>query len=719
MTVSPNPNSGDSFVRRARYGVASIVILALVFASAVLVTVIGERRNLRIDLTSTREHTLSQRTGAMLANLDEPIEIVINADLRDPATIASLPPVRDLIDLFESASDRIRVTWVDVGADPAVSGFTGVIERLAALSERPIAEHTRVVNTAAADARTLADQLAALIDDLDAGAASLPPEPAAELKRAVVGWRVQHDTLARAVEEAEAAASTSFAGVRIPESDRAIGALDPSLRALATSLDGGSRWLDQHASAADDDRARTLGALAERCARARDAAATIADELDQLAPLEPLLLTRLLQRQQAIVVFSARGATAINFDSMFPPAAVLDGSTSAAALFTGEELIATAIGSMNREDNPIVVLVHAEPVSVLDGDPQADTLGLRIAGMVEKLRLRRIDVTEWRVTYDALRPTLLDINPDGSRPVVWMVLRAPSQADARGATGLAAADRAMGTQRLARALGELLDSAESVLISLEPSELPVIGEPDPMVEPLQRFGIRPDTGRMLLGVRPSAQGKSVLAFQLVRSADADSPVGASINGLTTLLPWATAMKLEGAPEGITTAPIITVDADAAGGEVWAESQWRVWRNAPPAPVPTATPPTPDPDRDGFADAWTLAASAEVARTDARGRHQRVIVIGSPAWHEDLFLDAASIVEGRRVFSFPGNAGLLESSIAWLAGQDELVAPSPRVRDIARIGPLTPGQLAAIRWALAAGLPVLVLTIGAGVRILRG
>ncbi len=104
---------------------------------------------------------------------------------------------------------------------------------------------------------------------------------------------------------------------------------------------------------------------------------------------------------------------------------------------------------------------------------------------------------------------------------------------------------------------------------------------------------------------------------------------------------------------------------------------------------------------------------------ANGRKQRLIVVGSPVWFEDYYLNAASAVEGRRVLTFPGNSALLESSIAWLAGQDELVAPSPQVRDIARIKPLSAGQLTAIRWALAAGLPVLVLVLGIGVRVLRG
>lgn len=710
--------AGDSFFRRARYGVVSLVILAAIFASCLIATTIAERQSVRIDLTSTREHTLSARTRGMLTKLDEPIEIVVNADMADPITRASMPPVRDLMDLFAATSDKVRITWVDIAQDPASNGFPGVIERLVAGASGPIEHHTRAIEDAAGRSEQLAADTLGVIERLDEGAAGLGDQAASELRRAIVAWRVQQDALVRAAQEAANASNATFGGHRIPESDRAIGALQPVLSALANSMAQVVPWLDQQAASLDRDAARRIGDLAASAQEIRDRAAGIMDTLDQLKPLEPLLVARLLQRQQAIVVFSPRGATAINFDSMFPPAAAVEGSSSAASLFVGEDLIATAIGSMNLEDNPIVVLVHAYPGSMFEPNPAPGSPGMRIGSMVEKLRLRRVDVTEWRVTHDALRPTLLDINPDGQRPVVWMVMPASPANDARSASGMAAAERAMATDRLARALGELLDSSESVLLSLEPSELPVIGEPDPVAEPLERFGIEADTGRMLVDVRDTAQGKALLAFQTARRANEQTLVGASINGLALRLPWATPITLGEAPNPVSNAPLVTMGNES--GTVWGESQWRLWRNASPlSPVLPPMTPSPDPDRDAIADTWTLAASAEVDRVGASGRKQRLIVVGSPVWFEDYYLNAAQAVEGRPVLMFPGNGALLESSIAWLAGQDELVAPSPQVRDIARVRPLTPGQLAAIRWSLAAGLPVLVLVLGIGVRMLRG
>lgn len=710
--------SGDSFFRRARYGATSLVILAAIFASCLIATTIAERRPVRLDLTSTREHTLSARTRGMLENLKDPIEIVINADLTDPVTRASMPPVRDLMDLFADSSDRVRITWIDISRDPASNGFPGVTRRLVEGASAQIEHHTRTVVDASDRSAQLAQDTLRVIDELEAGAALLGEQAGEELRRAIVAWRVQQDALTRAAREARLASETTFGGSRIPESDRAIGALEPVLSALAGSMAQVAPWLDQQAASLEREPARRVGELAASAQEIRDRAASIVDALDRLKPLEPLLVARLLQRQQAIVVSSPRGATAINFDSMFPPSAAAEGATSAASLFVGEELIATAIGSMNVEDNPIVVLVHAYPVSMLEQNPPADSPGVRIGNMIEKLRLRRIDVTEWRVTHDALRPTLLDINPDGQRPVVWMVMPAPPPTEPSGASGIAPAERAMATDRLARALGELLDSSECALVSLEPSELPVIGEPDPVAEPLERFGISADTGRMLVDVRQTAQGRALLAYQTARAANTATPVGAAVNGLAIRLPWATPIDLNGPPDAIATSPLITVPNNS--GTVWGESQWRLWRRASPlAPVLPPMTPTPDAERDAIADQWTLAAAAEVDRIGSSGRKQRLIVVGSPVWFEDYYLNAAQTVEGRPVLLFPGNAALLESSIAWLAGQDELVAPSPQVRDIARVRPLTPGQLAAIRWSLAAGLPVLVLLVGIGVRMLRG
>ncbi len=717
MTSRQPSHSGDSFFRRTRYAVTSIVILATIFASALIATSIAERRSFRIDLTSTREHTLSQRTRGMLSQLDEPIEIVVNADMNDPATRASLPPVQDLMDLFGAASDKITVTWIDIAKDPATNGFAQVIQRLASGAQTPIAQHTRALEAAVTQSRALATELQATINELDSGKANLSIASAAEWQRAIVAWRVQQDALIRAADEAAAASQTAFSGTVIPESDRAIAALEPVLSALSSSLSQAAQWLDQQTADAPPEAARRITTMTAACEETRDRAAAIFDPLDQLKPLEPLLVARLLQRQQAIVVFSPRGATAINFESMFPPNAAIEGATSAAALFVGEELVATAIGSMNIEDNPIVVLVHAYPASMLERSPAPDSPAIRIAGMIESLQLRRVDVAEWRVTHDALRPTLFDINPQNARPVVWMVLPLQPAADQRSATGMASAERAMATDRLARAMGELLDSSESVLVSLEPSELPVIGEPDPIAETLERFAIKADTGRMLVDVRDASQGKALLAYQTSRSANTDNPIGASINGLALQLPWATPITITAAQPGITTSPIVTTPNNAT---TWGESQWRIWRGASPiSPVLPPMTPTLDPDRDAVADDWTLAVSAQVNKVGSTGRMQRLIVVGSPVWFEDYYLSAAAAVEGRRVLAYPANAALLESSIAWLAGQDQLVAPSPRVRDIARIKPLSKGQLTAIRWALAAGLPALVLITGIGVRVLRG
>jgi len=96
----------------------------------------------------------------------------------------------------------------------------------------------------------------------------------------------------------------------------------------------------------------------------------------------------------------------------------------------------------------------------------------------------------------------------------------------------------------------------------------------------------------------------------------------------------------------------------------------------------------------------------------------VMVVSSPTWFDDRHLHAITELAGRRASRFPGNGELLDASINWLAGLDELVAPGPQVRDIPRIDAIAPGPLAALRWTVALAPPVLTLILAVVVHMRR-
>jgi hypothetical protein len=102
-----------------------------------------------------------------------------------------------------------------------------------------------------------------------------------------------------------------------------------------------------------------------------------------------------------------------------------------------------------------------------------------------------------------------------------------------------------------------------------------------------------------------------------------------------------------------------------------------------------------------------------------GPVQRAVIVSAAGWYQDVLAERLEAVDGRRVFAFPGNAELFDASFAWLCGDDELIAASPRTSDIARIdADLSEGAVAVLRWVLRLGLPGAVLLAGAGVYLLR-
>ena len=56
--------------------------------------------------------------------------------------------------------------------------------------------------------------------------------------------------------------------------------------------------------------------------------------------------------------------------------------------------------------------------------------------------------------------------------------------------------------------------------------------------------------------------------------------------------------------------------------------------------------------------------------------------------------------------------MMDAAVSWCAHRDEVIAPSPRTRDIARLSPeLSDGMISIVKWVLSLGVPLCVLIIG--------
>lgn len=114
----------------------------------------------------------------------------------------------------------------------------------------------------------------------------------------------------------------------------------------------------------------------------------------------------------------------------------------------------------------------------------------------------------------------------------------------------------------------------------------------------------------------------------------------------------------------------------------------------------------------------IAVGADRADPVGSGR-QRFLLIGSGGWMLSYVADVYDAMGGDRVvLRYPGNAELMLAAVAWLAGMDELIAPSPLGQQAARLDGID--DRTRVTWSLVTvvGLPVACLLVGAMVWMVR-
>lgn len=698
MAVSDAPRSTG---RRPFSALLMLFFATIACGGAIYV---GERTRTRIDLTAAGEHTLAQRTRAQLDRLEDPHEIIVLAES------AKLDPesrrlIADLLDAYDSASDRLSVTWIDPAQEDGPARYESLFrDRLIPLYSDRIDAHAQAVEQALEHIRALEPALSALSDATLAARDALPStdDHRATLDRVAAQARLRANEIPDLVAQLRRIAVLRAGDVEVADARAARSALAAPTERLAADLDASAQALSAVSSPAE---AASLASAAAASARAlRDEILRAGDVAADLEQLQLAEVVRTLRDEDAVLVVSPRGVRGVRFSALFPPE--FDASAGRAAVrFAGEEMIARAIASLDDTPAPIVVLVHAvAPLLDEEGTPAGDTGRTLFARLIGELRAQRIDVLEWAVASAAQRPSLRELDPNRDRPVVWVVI--PSfVASPSAASGLAA---------LTDALSALIADGQSVLLSLEPSTLPRIGEPDPMIAPLERFGIEPDTGHPLLTRLSTPRGPIVWhEFQLA-SGPGQHPIADATASLRTVVGWPIPITLTDTP-GAIAAPLLRVPDSQ---NTWGESQWLSYRTTPldrRASVPD--PPSPDSAIDLVNGPWTVAACAQTL-TPSGGKGQRIVVVGSNGWFFDPILWEFQQVDGRPALANPGNFELFQSSIYWLSFRDEMIAPSPHARLTPRIGSMPASRLAAIRWGIVLGLPVAVLLLGLAVRALR-
>jgi ABC-type uncharacterized transport system involved in gliding motility auxiliary subunit len=107
---------GRMFARRqARYGALAAMSVLVVLGILIAVNYIGARQNKRWDFTSNRQFSLSDQSRKVLAQLDEPLRVMVFAQEPD------FQRYRDRLKEYEYASKRISSEYIDPDKKPTVA----------------------------------------------------------------------------------------------------------------------------------------------------------------------------------------------------------------------------------------------------------------------------------------------------------------------------------------------------------------------------------------------------------------------------------------------------------------------------------------------------------------------------------------------------------------------------------------------------------------------
>ncbi|MBL4808990.1 MAG: hypothetical protein JKY43_02905 [Phycisphaerales bacterium] len=695
----------------------SLIIMGAVFVgstgtAAIFAGVLTNEHTIRIDVTSTSAHKLSPRAKSMVNALPGRTRIVLALNQTQTDRLA-LDLVSDVLDTYARASDSLTSQIIDLATPDGTNQINTLIAQLREREAGAIARNSSTLSDVSAAINTSAEALNNASADLETIRHAIDASTsAAATNRAFFGQRA-------ALVRIGAQDLTAIASTLNTNHIQAIALINTQMG----QLEDLQLQLSNFAKAPEiSPAARAISKTLEtKLDTIIDNLAIAADKLTRLTPIDADRVATALATGEALLVIGPPeiGIAAVELDALLPSAQALqDAGISPAGVIgpRAQELIATALGQLVIQSHPIVVFVHAAGKGELLGGSNL------LSKSVDRFRQRGIDSVEWAALHQTDQPSLSSIDPLRQRPVVYVFLAADS-ATGGGDTGITGARRATALAQIAE---QLINNGQSVLISMNPSIFGSFGDTDPLVKALDPFGIVPDPTLTLLTSRLQASKRTAdPATIFVPAVGTDPtnqptnqptthPIGQAISGLSTVLPWSVPITLD--PRvGVETRPIISIPGSQ---NLWAERDWiKLWSTPGQSRQYLNDQPVFDDSKDLRRDRWILAAGAQ---KELGNSTQRIVVVGSNSWiYDAVTFSQSQLVDGRITTAFPGNLTMLQSSIAWLAGLDDLIAPGIQSRPIATIRPLTDPQLSTYRWILLAGVPGLILVLAAGSRITFG
>ncbi len=741
----------SAVIRRSKNGVlVALAVVAAVGITAILNYVVywqyrgmspDSRGWVRYDLTSTRRYSLSPQSRGVLNELDRPHRLVTMLG-GDKHTDEQQQRIRDLIDEYARASDQIDTLHIDLDTEAAERN------KLLAEMDAMFAEDTASIRASITDGLDKLDRFENLVNTIESALQSVIDSGVEIRPVSIQNQRLTelHSQYLRLQQEAkdirrlrdEMLGSDWQARLKTP------GGIDadstnpghslPNYTQLMAAIQRyvirliGQTLPDTPSKAEALRRGINIPSLApaeeqERASQAIDTLVRLRQQVPELIqnlrPLtDPLLSVAqplryedaraVLSDEPCVLLTSGGDARVIRADLLFRGAgnSESDDETETGDLFVGEEQLTGALISMTLDPPPLVVFVRSNTgrraFSALGQDQQ------RLEGdydhVAHRLLAMDFELAEWANPQRDAPPT--------ARPgqkTVWITLPY-LKPDSRSKESLDNTRK----DKVADHLTERLAAGDSalVMLSFNPDTDPRLETEEPadsLVDLLRGFGIEAQVYQNVSRLQEESEdaGRSVYSADFLVDRWPGSPIaGRALDGIDTYFLSPMPLRFTGKPDGVRHTPLVELALPAM----------HVQRTVPDRETGAFTP-EPGSERE------RVLIGAAALRGDAR-----LVTIGEATWAMDNFTSLAVLPDGTAGpglidkpgarIAYPGNSDLFVNCVCWLAHEEELIAASPRTRDIRRIGAISPGTVQSYRILLWVGMPAVVFGVGIGVWLMR-
>ena len=619
---------------------------------------LNNRFRVRIDATGSRAYTLSEQTKNLLQNVNEPWKIVV---LLDDSRVSRplLRQVDEVLRRYQDGSEYLTVQRINPANPESLEDYDELLRDLIELygDELSIAEvEIQKGIEQFTTLMTFAESTSAWSEALSQMQSSTEEQ---ETLRTLTGALALLGSEGYLILDEVHKAMRIDEGQPLPQIARARDILVAATGQWSRELTEVAWWLSL-------ERSESIASI---CANEVLSFELMASQLAQvdgtlrgLGVLELGRLATQLTVGEGAIILSPQRATMIPKSMLFPE--YIGGSKTIAIdqRFRGEQIISSAMRSLQSGVTPTVIFVHAEEHSLLGQRP--NNVDVRAArGLLET---SRFNVREW-IPFDGPRP------PVSEDPVVWVIIPPSSRA------GLEVSRR---EQKLLDAVRSLLAGGESVMLNLQPSLLPRYGQKDPWNTIANSLGVRSDTEHVL--VERVAVGPNTLEIQrgqLITETNSEHIIARAVNGRQLYIPLPIA--LEGGE------PLLIVKPSE---DRWLDQRW---------------------EREilDIAEKTPLANDVSIATAIEQNGGARAIVVGSSGWLLSWAADRAISLGGDKIAMVnPGNSELLLASVEWLSGLDDWIAAGPIGQQSSRVQGLSQSMYLMWTSVLVLGIPISLLGI---------